>query len=147
MQDEYITGGGTVTATGFTISMLEWWQPVVGYERNYQVSTHGRVRSIITNFGRPRSRLLKPRTADSGYANVWLCLNSKVRRHFVHRLVMAAFIGPLPPEKQVNHRDGVKANNHVYNLEYVTPSENHLHALRTGLTVPQPRSPITGRFI
>ena len=58
----------------------------------------------------------------SGYSVVHIA-GSKFR---VHRLVALAFLGPPPDEKawQVHHRDGDPSNNHVDNLEWVTPSQN-----------------------
>jgi hypothetical protein len=50
-------------------------------------------------------------------------VNLSKRQKLVHRLVAEAFIGPCPTGKQVNHKDGVKANNNLENLEYVTPRE------------------------
>lgn len=54
------------------------------------------------------------------------------KAHYVHRLVVSNFIGDIG-DKQVNHKDGVKHNNSVENLEIVTSQENVRHAFRTGL--------------
>ena len=51
----------------------------------------------------------------------------------VHRLVMAAFVGPPPPSHEVNHRDGDKTNPRLDNLEYATSSANQKHAYQAGL--------------
>ena len=50
----------------------------------------------------------------------------------VHRLVATAFLGPLPEGHETNHKDGDKANNRAGNLEYLTNSENQLHAYLNG---------------
>lgn len=56
------------------------------------------------------------------------------RSYFVHRLVAGAFLPEPNGELEVNHKNGIKTDNNVDNLEYVTRSENQLHAVRNGLT-------------
>jgi hypothetical protein len=91
---------------------------------NYSISTDGTVRNIHTR------RVLK-QDMSRRYPSVRLGKSSK--SHSVHRLVASAFI-PNPTNKaQVNHKDGVKTNNHVDNLEWMTASENMKHAVDTGL--------------
>jgi hypothetical protein len=51
----------------------------------------------------------------------------------VHRLVGKTFLGSSKRKSQYNHENGDKNNNSVSNLSKVTPSENSLHARRTGL--------------
>lgn len=71
---------------------------------------------------------MKPRL-DKGYVSIRL--NDK--NHFIHRLVAIQFIPNQENKEMVNHKDGDKLNNHVNNLEWVTRSENTLHAYKTGL--------------
>ncbi|HHA2946403.1 TPA: HNH endonuclease signature motif containing protein [Stenotrophomonas maltophilia] len=55
------------------------------------------------------------------------------RRVLAHRVVWEAAVGPIPLGLQVNHKNGVKTDNRLCNLELVTPSENLRHAHRIGL--------------
>lgn len=75
----------------------------------------------------------RPGSDSWGYKKVTLCQGAKKQSFLVHRLVALCFLGPVPDGMEVNHIDGNKANNAADNLEYVTPSENRLHAIRLGL--------------
>lgn len=55
------------------------------------------------------------------------------KRLYVHRIVLAAFVGPCPTGSNVNHLDAVKENNRLSNLHYATFSENMQHAHDHGL--------------
>lgn len=81
---------------------------------------------------------LKARKNSQGYLRVSVHKNGQRKRYFCHRLVAKAFI-PNPLDKpEVNHKDGNPLNNNLSNLEWVTSSENKLHAYRTGLRKPSP---------
>lgn len=111
----------------------EVWKDVPDFEGHYQISNFGRVRSILTSQGTYRERLRKTYLDRNGYENVDLWKLNKQYKQLVHRLVAKAFI-PNPENKPtVNHIDGIKHNNVLSNLEWVTQSENLVHAAETGL--------------
>lgn len=101
--------------------------PVNGYESLYSISDDGRI------FGKKSGKELVPYLSKQGYLRVKLYKDSKPKMFMVHRLVADAFI-PNPEKKsQVNHIDGIKTNNNVKNLEWVTQRENQIHAHKNGL--------------
>lgn len=105
------------------ISEIEYRkEPVRGYEE-YSIDTDGVVYS-------KRGRPLKPSTNWRGYSIVNL-LKDGIRKGFaVHTLVANQFLQKDCANKtQVNHKDGVKTNNSVINLEWVTPLENTRHSI------------------
>lgn len=116
----------------------EQWKPVVGYEGYYEVSDHGRVRSVDREVEimlrsqktkmRFRAKMLTLEVCRIGYMRLGLSKDGSKKTHSVHRLVMAAFVGVSSMD--VNHKDGNKQNNHVSNLEYCTESENMTHRYR-----------------
>ena len=112
---------------------METWRAVVGFESYYEVSNHGRVRRIAPWCD---GRKTKPSSSltgvvkKSGYRRVLLHRERVPFEFAVHRLVAAAFIGPLPAGYQVNHKNGTRSDNRADNLEYLTPSQNQLHAYR-----------------
>jgi len=110
--------------------MSETWLPAVGYEEHYEVSDLGRVRRIRARTNTYAGKVLKPHNDGGGYPSVELCAWGARRRIKVHRLVARAFLGPCPEDMEVNHKDGVRSNAAVANLEYVTKSENKLHSIR-----------------
>lgn len=96
------------------------WKKIDSSSR-YSVSSDGRVRNDKTG------RILRPAINNCGYPRVTVYDNKKYRSFLVHRLVALAFI-PNPENKpEVNHKDGDKLNCHADNLEWCTPSENHIH--------------------
>ena len=110
----------------------EIWEQVVGHEGLYDVSNFGNVMRVKANKGTFVGKILSP-SGSSGYKNVTLFKNGKRKCALVHRLVMQSFVSPCPEGNEVNHKDGNKTNNRLDNLEYVTPSENILHAFAIGL--------------
>lgn len=108
---------------------MKQWKPIPGYEGNYEISNHGGIKSIdrITpqgNFISGRDMKLNKR---GSYLGIGL-RNRGNKLFYVHRLVAKVFI-PNPENKpQVNHINGIKRDNRVQNLEWVTAKENTNHA-------------------
>ena len=109
---------------------MEKWLPVVYFEGLYEVSDLGRVRSVR------RNRLMKLEGVK-GYRRVMLSVDGVTARHFVHAMVMRAFVGPCPPGHEINHKRGDRSDNRLSMLEYVTPSQNNKHAYDVLKKVPQ----------
>ena len=105
---------------------------VVGYEDYFMACSNGDIFSKRTN------KILKQTTLKSGYATIATKIGGRQGKNIcfrVHRLIALTFI-PNPNNKDfVNHIDGNKLNNNVDNLEWATPSENTIHAVKTGLLV------------
>lgn len=117
------------------------WKNIPNFDGVYQVSDSGAVRSvhreITDSLGRTyrvRGRYLSMNETVQGYPAVSLHnrKTKKTRNHRVHRLVAECFdlkgTGP-----HINHIDGKKWNNSINNLEWCTPKENTLHAIKLGL--------------
>lgn len=118
----------------------EIWKDVLGYEGLYQVSNLGRVKSLSrivkyqeNHSGLRKERILKQNITKSGYVHVVICINKLKKTVKIHRLVALAFIKNIENKHLVNHINGIKYDNKVENLEWVTSSENIIHAHKTGL--------------
>jgi hypothetical protein len=120
----------------------EAWRPISGLERDYEISSIGRVRRASSGNGTWPGRIFSPHPDVSGYLTV--VLKGKTCR--VHHMVASAFLGPRPTGMQVNHIDGNKENNTLENLEYVTPARNVQHSHDIGLH-PEPRGQEHGQAL
>lgn len=115
------------------------WKHARDYENLYEVSSTGLIRTIpreiIRSNGRKytvKRRVLKPAKDGCGYLRVGLSKNGKLFTEKVHRLVAKTFL-VADYSLEVNHKNGIKTENNIENLEFVTRSQNQLHAFKTGL--------------
>lgn len=102
--------------------MCEKWLPVVGYEGKYEVSDQGRVRSLLTN--KANGGLVLKQRAYSGYLYAGLWFDGHLKQCRVHRLVLAAFVGPCPEGMECLHGPGGAQDNRLSNIRWGTREEN-----------------------
>lgn len=108
---------------------MEEWLDVVGFEGIYQVSNFGRIRSIKTG-------KIKEQTVHDNHNRPYLGLwkNNKQKICRPHKLVMEAFVGMRPQGMECCHNDGNPQNNHLSNLRWDTPKNNHADKIKHGTT-------------
>lgn len=106
---------------------METWKDVVGYEGLYEVSDHGRVRSIKTG-------CIKTYTENKLHKRPFLGLwkSNKIKIFKPHTLILTTFVGPRPQGMECCHNDGNPWNNHLSNLRWDTPRNNQLDRIKHG---------------
>lgn len=115
---------------------MDKYYKIKGYE-DYYISKNGRIYSTLTN------KELKFDRSCHGYCKVKL-MDRRLGRYVnlqVHRLVAIQFIPNPRNLPEVNHKDGNKSNNSIYNLEWCTSEYNHRHAKENNLYKTEEDSP------
>lgn len=115
----------------------EEWE-IIPKNTAFEASSHGRIRTWFFRGKRlPKPRMVTQRLSPAGYATTSMPrgIKKKDRHNLVHRLVLDAFLGERD-ELEVNHKNGIKADNRLSNLEWCTSAENRRHAVNSGLAVP-----------
>lgn len=102
----------------------ETWKPIADYVGLYEVSNKGRVRNLKTG------RILKPGNNGRGYLFVGLYKNGAVKYHYLHRLVALTFIPNPNKLPEVNHKDEIRTNNKLDNLEWISHRDNSNYGKR-----------------
>jgi len=121
----------------------EIWKDILELDSLYQISNKGNIRGKERIVNSPMIkcgyRVLSAKNINThdnykGYKKVSIKLNTKTYTFMAHRLVAKYFIDNPLNKEQVNHKNGIKYDNRVENLEWCTGSENVIHAMKTGLT-------------
>ena len=102
----------------------EIWKDIPGFENKYQVSNIGHIRSL--NYKRTgKCKIMKTPIDNTEYLQITLCKNNKKYKYKVHQLVALVFIPNPNNYPQVNHKNEIKTDNRVENLEWCTPKYNN----------------------
>lgn len=108
----------------------EEWRQIEGFPK-YEISSLGRLRNIKTG------KIRIQRTHPHGYKTITLSKGGKEYCKRIHRFVAFAFLGtPVKGCEEVNHKNGIKADNRAENLEWCTRLDNMRHAQNAGLISP-----------
>ncbi len=128
-------GCNPFVVAGFIFNAMETWKGILGYNK-YQVSNLGKIRKMSYKnymernscFRTYKEILMTPATDRDGYLRVGLRRNGKRKHFYLHRVIAQTFI-PNPENKPcINHKNGIKDDNRIKNLEWCTHSENTKHA-------------------
>ncbi len=103
------------------------WVDLVGYEGRYKINKNGDVLSILNK----KQKILKPTIDSNGYLYLNLRNNGKTILCRIHRLLAITFIGEKIGYSIVNHINGLKNDNRLENLEWVTFRENVTHGFKS----------------
>ena len=104
------------------------WKNIEGF-KSYQISDTGLVKSLPKRGNKSNFLILKESDNGKGYKKVGLNEDGKFKQFYIHRLVAKAFIPNPENKKTVNHKNGIKHDNRVENLEWNTYSENNFHSV------------------
>lgn len=110
------------------------WTPLANFEGYYEINEAGKVRSLHK---RNLHGIIEPHIDRGGYYALQLSKRGTTSSYWLHRLIGETFIANPDKKRYINHRDGNKLNNAIWNLEWCTHAENIQHAYDNGLIKPK----------
>ena len=119
----------------------EIWKDIIGYEEKYKVSNLVRILSVNkyvklgNTITKLNDKILKQYLGKRGYYTVNLYTNSKIKVHTIHRLIAIHFIENKDNKPHINHINGIKTDNSILNLEWISNRENSLHKHTNAITL------------
>jgi len=126
--------------------VFEQWRDIPSFIGILQASNMGRIKRLpryrnTKNGSRAYmpEKILAQTISNYGYYKICISIDNKVHHLSVHRLIAEAFVPNLNIQYQINHINGVKTDNSIENLEWVSCTENIRHAHATGLSAVQPK--------
>lgn len=114
--------------------MTSQWKYVEDTDGRYVIFDDGTILTSCYRFTHG-PHFMRPFKTHNGYHRITLFVRGQHRKFFMHRLVAQAFMSRPSSQHEVNHKNGVKTDNRIENLEWVSKSENSLHAIRSGLQI------------
>jgi hypothetical protein len=106
---------------------MDFWKNLKGF-KGYEINILGQVRNKKTN------KIYKNNKDKNGYIRMTINYNGKIKNFLVHRLIAIHFIPNPLKLPNINHKDGIKNNNSIENLEWCTQKQNIIHAFRNKLS-------------
>jgi len=106
----------------------EIWKHIPFSDGCYMCSNLGNIKSIPRNGTIKSERIMKIKLTHFGYNTVKLRIYGKAKNWFVHKLIAITFLENKENKPYVNHINGIKTDNRLINLEWVTQSENMIHS-------------------
>lgn len=111
------------------------WRPINKWENLYHACTDGQIKSlpkkIIRKNGKPQTfkgKVLTQNKSGDGYTKITFSHLQERTEASVHIVIWITFKGAIPEGMEINHKNGIKSDNRLINLELVTHSQNIIHS-------------------